>query len=175
MRTVSLNEDRLTELMKCWLKKQHLCTQLTLSFKENCVQIWRLHYINFLKAPLNWGNCRLASHCHKIDDVSPTVEETGVGDMFFFAYPVGIWCLRWRSLSVLYLVNRWVDYNQTQMDTSLGFGRQMIDFGDHDPIFKGHHLTKCLSAPLSQEFRSNLVDCIIWMTWLKFDTSLGWG
>ena len=41
----------------------------------------------------------------------------------------------------------------------------MIDFGDHDPIFKVTLVMfdQLLSCPLSQEFRTNLVDCIIGM------------
>ena len=41
----------------------------------------------------------------------------------------------------------------------------MIDFGDHDPIFKVTLVIfdQMLSNPLSQEFRTNLVDCIIGM------------
>ena len=39
----------------------------------------------------------------------------------------------------------------------------MIDFGDHDPVFKVTLVMfdQMLSCPLSQEFRTNLVDCII--------------
>ena len=41
----------------------------------------------------------------------------------------------------------------------------MIDFGDHDPVFKVTLVTfdQMLICPLSHEFRSNLVDCIIGM------------
>ena len=37
----------------------------------------------------------------------------------------------------------------TLMDTSLEWGNQVIDFGDHDPVFKvtWSNLTKCLPAP----------------------------
>ena len=41
----------------------------------------------------------------------------------------------------------------------------MIDFGDNDPIFKVTLVMfdQMLSYPLSHEFRTNLVDCIIGM------------
>ena len=41
----------------------------------------------------------------------------------------------------------------------------MIDFGDHDPIFKVTLVMfdQMISCPLSLEFRTNLVDCIIGM------------
>ena len=40
-----------------------------------------------------------------------------------------------------------------------------IDFGDHDPIFKVTLVMfdQMISFPLSLEFRTNLVDCIIGM------------
>ena len=39
----------------------------------------------------------------------------------------------------------------------------MIDFGDHDPIFKVTWVKfdQCLSVPLSHEFRPDLVNCMI--------------
>ena len=41
----------------------------------------------------------------------------------------------------------------------------MIDFGDHDPIFKVTWVMfdQMISCPLSLEFRTNLVECIIGM------------
>ena len=41
----------------------------------------------------------------------------------------------------------------------------MIDFGDPDPIFKVTLVMfdQMLSCPLSHDFRTNLVDCIIGM------------
>ena len=51
------------------------------------------------------------------------------------------WCRSyWRSsdtyLSVQYLVNQWSDSNQICMDTSLGQGKDVIRFCDHDLLFK---------------------------------------
>ena len=49
-------------------------------------------------------------------------------------------------------------------DTSLVWRKQVIDFGDHDPIFKVTFVMfDELICPLSLEFRTNLVDCIIGM------------
>ena len=55
----------------------------------------------------------------------------------------------------------------------------MIDFADHDPIFRVTLVMfdQMISCPLSHEFRTNLVDCIIGMgkqASLTFDTSLVW-
>ena len=63
-----------------------------------------------------------------------------------------------RCLSVPYFMNsdqtwlvKYLDGLKTRLnfDTSLGWGKQVIDFGDHGPIFKvtWSSLTKCLSAP----------------------------
>ena len=60
------------------------------------------------------------------------------------------WLYYWDGISIWYIIR---------------MGEQVIDFGDHDPIFKVTLLMfdQMLSYPLSHEFRTNLVDCIIGM------------
>ena len=145
--------------MKCWLKA--ISTQLPFLSNKIVSRFEGWHYINFLKALLTeeTADWHLAI---KIKSPQPW-GRLGWGTYCFCCGSCWHQYLHWCSLSVLclcpYLVNRWVDYNQTQMDTSLGWGKQVIDFGDHNPIFKvtWSNFTKCLSAP------------IIWI-----QTKLGW-
>ena len=92
------------------------------------------------------------------------------------------WCRSRRHphsfLSALYLLNQWVDFDQTCTDTLLGGGKKWLDFGDLDLIFKvtpAHWnfqmLTQNLrlSAPylLHQMTNSGQTSYIVTLRWFK--------
>ena len=41
-----------------------------------------------------------------------------------------------KSLCANYILNQWLEFDQTNTNTLLGYGKEWLDFGDFDLIFK---------------------------------------